>query len=114
MGSDSSQPKQVPLPSANPIHLNANVVLQPPLSRRGKGPGILIFMPSGYKGRDTNDFKTLDPEPLQKWAEEGFATVQVKVESDYQGFEDACDKGVEALKFLPECTVGGKLAAIGI
>jgi carboxymethylenebutenolidase len=115
MDVDSSEQKPALLPSAKPTQLGPNVVLQPPLSRRGKGPALLIITPSEYRGRDAKDLhKTLDPEPLQKWAEEGFAVVDVKVGSNFQTFLDACETGIEALKALPECTFDGKLGAIGM
>jgi carboxymethylenebutenolidase len=112
VGPHKSQP--VSLPSGKPVHLGPNVVLQPPLSRRRKGPALLIITPSEYTGRDANDLKkTLDPEPLQKWAEEGFAVVEVKVGSDFQAFLGACEKGIGALKSSSECAFDGKLAVIG-
>jgi carboxymethylenebutenolidase len=115
MDLDSSENKPVPLPSAKPVQLAPSVVLQPPLSRRGHGPPLLIVTPSEYTGQNANDTnKTLDPEPLKKWAEEGFAVVEVKVGSDLQTFVDGCEKGIEALQSLPECTFDGKLAVIGM
>jgi carboxymethylenebutenolidase len=111
---DSSETTPVPLPSAKPVQLAPNVILQPPLSRRGKGPALLIITPSEYTGRDAKDVKILDPEPLQKWAEEGFAVVEVKVGSGFQTFLDGCETGIAALKALPECTFEGKLGVISM
>jgi hypothetical protein len=55
--------------------------LQLPLSRRGKGPGLLIFVPKTYTASALGSGqKTLDPEPIQKWAEEGFTVVQIAVD----------------------------------
>ena len=111
---DSSENKPVPLPSAKPVQLGHNVLLHAPLSRRGKGPALLIVTPSEYLGHKAGDpKKTIDPEPLQKWAEEGFAVVEVKVGSSFQTFKDGCTTGIEALQSLPECTYDGKLAVIG-
>lgn len=115
MDIDSSESKPVPLPSAKPVQIGSNVVLQPPLSRRGKGPALLIITPGEYTGCDGNDLKkTLDPEPLQKWAEEGFAVAEVKVGSHFESFLDGCQKGIEALKSLLQCTFDGKLGVIGM
>jgi carboxymethylenebutenolidase len=50
--------------SAKAVSLAANVRLQTPLSRRGKGPGLLIFVLAEYNGAGESS-KTLDPEPLQ-------------------------------------------------
>jgi carboxymethylenebutenolidase len=115
MDVDSSESKTVPLPSAKPVQIGSNVVLQPPLSRRGKGPALLIITPGEYTGRDGNVLKKiLEPEPLQKWAEEGFTVAEVKVGSHFESFLDGCQKGIEALKSLPECTFDGKLGVIGM
>ena len=104
-----------PLPSASRIQVAPNVGLQPPLSRRGKGPALLIITPGEYTGRNAaTPVKTLDPEPLQKWAEEGFAVVEVKVQLDDQTFLNACERGITALRSLPECTFGDKLGIIGM
>ncbi|KAL1639982.1 hypothetical protein SLS58_007408 [Diplodia intermedia] len=74
-------PPAVPLPSTPPRPIAPNIVLQPPLSRRGTGPGLVLVvgahLPLG--GGDA----TLDPPPLLKWAEEGFAVVQVMVRDAY-------------------------------
>ena len=115
MDVDSSERTPVPLPSAQRVQLAQNVILQPPLSRRGKGPALLIITPSEYTGRSADDSrKTLDPEPLKKWAEEGFSVVEVKVGLDFQTFVDGCETGIQALKSLPECTFDGKVAVIGM
>lgn len=54
------------LPSAQPITLSVNATLQPPLSRRGHGPGLILLTESSS---DSFKNETLDPLPLQKWAE---------------------------------------------
>lgn len=67
--SASEQP--VPLPDA-PIHRITEILsVQPPLSRRGHGPGLLLFVSDDVSVAE--GLKPLDPEPVQKWAEEGFA-----------------------------------------
>ena len=98
--------------SAKPISVATDVLLQTPLSRRGKGPGLLLIVPNNYQGRISADFnKTLDPEPLQKWAEEGFAVVEVRVEVN--GALDTCELAIEALLDLPQCTSEEKVGVIG-
>ncbi|KAH6611474.1 hypothetical protein Trco_001494 [Trichoderma cornu-damae] len=79
---DPASPDEVapPPPSAPPVSLGPSSVLQPPLSRCGSGPALVILLPGGYDavfpGPDEPP-RPLDPEPLQKWAEEGFAVVAV-------------------------------------
>lgn len=103
----------------NPVLLSANVRLQRPLSRRGKGPGLLIFL-SAQEHRVPASTKTLEPVPLQKWAEEGFAVVEVTlgevasrpVRDALNDVHDACETATDALKVLPECT-NGQVGVIG-
>lgn len=71
-----------PLPSAPLRRLAPNIVLQPPLTRRGSGPGVVLFLPEPFKLNPRTGPKPLDPEPVQKWAEEGFAVAAVTV-SDF-------------------------------
>ncbi|EAU84292.2 dienelactone hydrolase [Coprinopsis cinerea okayama7 len=70
---DPNSPDEQPvaLPNAPIRRINDHIGLQPPLSRRGHGPGVLLFLNS-TKGVERSP-KPLDPGPVQKWAEEGFA-----------------------------------------
>ncbi|KAK0446529.1 uncharacterized protein EV420DRAFT_1569793 [Desarmillaria tabescens] len=108
---DSSNEKYVPLPSAPLVTLSENAVLQPPLTRRGTGPGMIIFLPSAsaFKASTEAD-KTLDPEPVQKWAEEGFAVVGVTPSTSGWSVEESLAKGVDALLDLKELDVKDKFA----
>jgi hypothetical protein len=67
---DSPLEQPVALPNAPPRKISDCLSIQPPLSRRGRGPGILLFLSSAKIS--PRHPKPLDPEPLQKWAEEGF------------------------------------------
>jgi hypothetical protein len=91
-----------------PISLASNITLQPPLSRLGKGPGLLIIVPGEYEASKTTSKHTLDREPLQKWAEEGFAVAEIKVDgttsrSPDQEHQDTSIT-IKALSTLQECT----------
>ncbi|KKK15204.1 hypothetical protein ARAM_002023 [Aspergillus rambellii] len=72
------------------LKVGPNVVLQPPLSRCRRGPGLLIVRPSLYVDCPKNN-KSLDPEPLQKWAEESFAVAQATFDEALTSLPD-CDK----------------------
>ena len=97
---------------SKPIRLADNVTLQTPLSRLGKGPGLVLLISKDYKSRSPTDVsKTLDPEPQQKWAEEGFAAVEVKV--DPATVEEDFKTGVAALTKLPECVPYSTVGVIG-
>jgi hypothetical protein len=101
--------------SAKPYRVASNIMLQTPLSRKGKGPGLLIILPDDYKPQDQGKYKkTLDPEPLQKWAEEGFAVVEVKfVLDEMRSSKDMLARSLEALKEMPECVSDGGVGVIG-
>lgn len=116
-----------PLPSAPLVDLGDGVVLQPPLSRCGRGPGLITFRPSVYgELRDsgtpgpesTEGDDSLDPEPLQKWAEEGYAVVQITLENhlsaDASHIVARIKSGVAALESLPECISEGKYGLLGM
>jgi carboxymethylenebutenolidase len=121
MGGDGNP--DILLPSAKPMPLAANVALQRPLSRLGKGPGLLILVPSEYEGRKRGSKHTLDPEPLQKWAEEGFTVAEIKIcDSNSEppdGSEGALsvhaaiEHSLKTLQTLPECTFQGQIGVIG-
>jgi carboxymethylenebutenolidase len=110
-----------PLEASDPVSLASNVKLQRPLSRRGNGPpALIIFVPDLGQRTSPGSKKTLDPAPLQKWAEEGFAVVEVVVGDvaspaarDALSIKDACEKATAALTALPECSSKGKIGAIG-
>lgn len=100
-----------PVRPFNPASLAPNVRLQLPLSRRGKGPGLLIFVPDQGR-RASKSTKTLEPEPLQKWAEEGFVVIEVTLGEvtsrpvrDVLSIQDSCDRAIDTFKGLPDCTI---------
>ncbi|OJD26828.1 hypothetical protein ACJ73_01797 [Blastomyces percursus] len=96
------------------------MTLQPPLSRRGHGPGLLLLVSSNIALDKTKE--TLDPPPLQKWAEEGYAVVEVRVSARETADADATASGfsalgsiqlgLEALKGLAECDVMDRFGII--
>ncbi len=98
------------LPSAKPISVTADITLQPPLSRRGEGPGLLVIVPKNYTVWDVGVAnKTLDAEPLQKWAEEGFAVAEVKAEAEgatINQCEAAISSLIESLQGTPYHKIG--------
>jgi carboxymethylenebutenolidase len=111
----------MPLPSAPSVPLAPNVSLQPPLSRRGHGPGIIIIDPD-YKLPDLPSAllpsENIDPPPQYKWAEEGYAVVRVSIRMDV-GPDDwdaqsTLGKATEALSNLEECDVKDKFVLVGM
>ncbi|KAJ8102921.1 hypothetical protein POJ06DRAFT_59046 [Lipomyces tetrasporus] len=105
----------VPLPSAPVSQLADNAVIQPPLSRRGHGPGLIIIISEAQCDIPCKD--TLEPHPLQKWAEEGFAAVRVSFHPKMPSLTSwniglALNQGISALKSLPECDDKDRFAVL--
>jgi carboxymethylenebutenolidase len=99
------------LPSAKPVQLGdtGKIVVQPPLSRCGQGPGLLLLRPATYAGYQQQS-TSLDPEPLQKWAEESFAVAQITLDTELSGdkaaIQNLMQEAQDGLTALPECTQG--------
>lgn len=95
------------LPSAKPLQLGTNIVLQPPLSRCGRGPGLILLRPASY-AKYKQENTSLDPEPLQKWAEESFAVAQITldggVSQDSAAMQGLVQEACQGLTDLLECT----------
>jgi carboxymethylenebutenolidase len=90
----SSHPQQ-----AGPIQISPHIKLQPPLSRLGHGPGLVLVL-DHYALIEKSE-KHLDPPPLQKWAEEGFAVAQMLVPGKAEdGGEFNLQKAIDELKKL--------------
>ncbi|UPX11820.1 Carboxymethylenebutenolidase [Ascochyta rabiei] len=88
-----------------PQQISPHLILQPPLSRRGKGPGLILVL-DHYALIEASE-QHLDPPPLQKWAEEGFAVAQVLVPGKVEdGGEFPLDRALEALKSCEGCIFG--------
>ncbi|OJJ73407.1 hypothetical protein ASPBRDRAFT_148991 [Aspergillus brasiliensis CBS 101740] len=94
------------LPSAPRKDLGDNIVLQPPLSRCGHGPGLILIRPANVAECQSKN-TSLDPEPLQKWAEESYAVAQITLDLDPSAglshLSDRINSAVAALGSLPEC-----------
>lgn len=99
----------VPLPSAAKVALSTHITLQPPLSRRGSGPGIVLLIPKDFQKSD--EVHSLDPLPLQKWAEEGYAVVEIQIENG-RSLEQDVQQALTALIALPECSNKSKFGII--
>lgn len=82
MGEATDLNEQVQLPTADLVKLSHHVSLLPPLSRKGHGPGLIIVLPEGAPQYTQGGVLCEDgiPPPLLKWAEEGFAVVEVREE----------------------------------
>jgi carboxymethylenebutenolidase len=103
---------EVSLPNAPREPLSESwAELQPPLSRRGHGPGAILYLPP--PSQSTSKATTLDPEPVMKWAEEGYAVVAIQHNVGRQQVEAALSLGLEALKSHKDVDVKDKFAVFG-
>lgn len=106
-----------PLPSAPQVSLGENILLQPPLSRCGLGPGLIIIRPYSYAECQANN-TSLDPEPVQKWAEESYAVVQITLGHETSAAESVVlalvERGIEAFESSNECEKKDRFATLGM
>lgn len=101
----SSEPP-TPLPSIQFEELAPGVGLLLPLSRRGHGPGLIILTPD-----TTTHLNIIEavPSPLIKWAEEGYAVVEIQ----QQALSAAVIKqAIEALSRCDRCDANSKIGLI--
>jgi hypothetical protein len=95
-------PPSAPLAFPEPQLISPHITLQAPLSRHGKGPGLILVL--DHYALNEKSEKHLDPPPLQKWAEEGFAVVQLLVPGKVEdGGEFPLKKVLEVLKGCEGC-----------
>lgn len=103
----------VALPSAPLVVLSETEVLQPPLTRRGTGPGIILVLPRSEDLNLRSKWSPpLDPEPVQKWAEEGFAVAAVTPDSSEWSFELPLKRSTNALLGLKDLDARDRFAVI--
>lgn len=94
----SAAPREYPKPQI----VSEQITLQAPLSRHGKGPGLVLVV--DHYAKTEKSEKHLDPPPLQKWAEEGFAVVQLLLPGKVEdGGEFPLKKALELLEGCAEC-----------
>ena len=94
-----------------PVNVSPTCTIQLPMTHRGHGPALILLVP-----KDTNlstSDKTLDPPPLQKWAEEGYVVTQVKVDDDETKFQECLQEGIDSLDQIPERDSAAQIGLIG-
>ncbi|KAK8016754.1 carboxymethylenebutenolidase [Apiospora rasikravindrae] len=118
MSSTNPEKTPVPRPSAPSIAVSPTLTLQPPLTRRGHGPGLVLLVDPSLDLSNCHD-KTLDPPPLQKWAEEGYAVAQLKLVPNEVvspgGLldDEELHQAIQALEELPSCDGARELGLFG-
>jgi carboxymethylenebutenolidase len=95
-----SAPPSIVYPESQIV--SPQITLQAPLSRHGKGPGLILVV--NHAAEIEKSDQHLDPPPLQKWAEEGFAVVQLVVPGKVEdGGEFPVKRALELLKNCEGC-----------
>ncbi|KAJ6189913.1 hypothetical protein N7519_004821 [Penicillium mononematosum] len=101
--------------SSAQVDLSPHVTIQPPLSRCGHGPGLILIRPLCYATCQQQN-KTLDPEPLKKWAEESFTVAQITVDEksaiDISSLRELLQEAERGLTERLECDTKEKLGLI--
>ncbi|KAF9770670.1 hypothetical protein IL306_011729 [Fusarium sp. DS 682] len=109
MYADISKPP-APLPSINLKVLRPGLSLLYPLSRRGHGPGLIILSATTP---DPVAFYEGVPSSLVKWAEEGYAVVQIEPAA-FEGTDSGVVLGeaIDALKKCEKCDLNDKVGLV--
>lgn len=109
MYADISKPP-APLPQASPKPIGEGITLLPPLSRRGHGPGLIILHPNSDKHLEIIEGV---PSALIKWAEEGYAVVEIQATAFERDASEVLGDALKALKGCDKFEADNKIGLIG-
>ncbi|KAH0336279.1 NTF2-like protein, partial [Aureobasidium melanogenum] len=87
------------MPSTSSQQQTSSMIIQLPLTRPGKGPGLLLLVDSPSASQITSN-DHLDPCPRLKWAEEGYLVAELMV-SDESDFASDFSNTISALQEHP-------------
>lgn len=101
-----------PLPAAKLQILKPGLSLQPPLTRRGAGPGLIILT-SEVIYDDLVAQRDDAPTAVLRWAEEGYAVVQISASAiESQGIEAVLHEATKALTACDACQPKDKVGLV--
>ncbi|KAM6519002.1 hypothetical protein FALCPG4_012658 [Fusarium falciforme] len=103
MYADITKPP-APLPTPQLKDIRPGILLLPPLSRRGHGPGLILL---AHSSADPLRIDQGVPSELVKWAEEGYTVVKLEPNA-FEGGEsiDVINEAVRALNRCGKCDKG--------
>ncbi|KIW11435.1 hypothetical protein PV08_10735 [Exophiala spinifera] len=106
---------QVALPTAELSSVDDHISLLPPLSRRGYGPGLILVLPADAPTYPEGGTVCVNqtPPPLLKWAEEGFAVVEIR-EAAFKSTRTAQEVFAKAVVALEGCDNCNEKDGIGL
>ncbi|KAG9959032.1 NTF2-like protein, partial [Aureobasidium melanogenum] len=110
MSTTSETDKPLSLPSAPAINVSTALTVQPPLSRAGKGPALILLIDQEAAKNASTD--SIDPPPMQKWAEESFVVAQVDLSKLQKSFEDSLSDTISFIRDLPSFDGNEKFGVI--
>lgn len=109
MFNDISKPPP-PLPSPEPTEVMPGVSLLRPLSRLGTGPGMIILT---HDYQASLAIKDGVPSPLVKWAEEGYAVIEIQATAISTGKDNIIKSALEVLRDCNKCEPKDKVGLVG-
>ncbi|KAH6873931.1 hypothetical protein B0T10DRAFT_449624 [Thelonectria olida] len=98
------------LPQVQLSHIQPGVSLLAPLSRRGHGPAV-ILLTADSSADDIASIRNGVPAPSVKWAEEGFAVVEIQ-SSAISEDANVLKTAVTALSKFEKCTGADKIGLV--
>ncbi|KAL1593327.1 hypothetical protein SLS60_010935 [Paraconiothyrium brasiliense] len=98
-----------PLPTEELRILRQGVSMLSPLTRRGYGPGIILLVSD--TDASTNIIEGV-PSHLVKWAEEGYAVVEIQQQALQKSVSHALGQAIDALKQNEKCTPKEKIGVV--
>lgn len=101
-----------PLPQPQLKQIGTGLSLLPPLSRKGKGPGIIVLVPEIDNSSTATNLSIVDgvPSSLIKWAEEGYTVVEIRK----QAWSNGKTPLLEAVSQLAQCDACQPKDVVGI
>lgn len=109
MFNDISKPPP-PLPSPELTEVMPGVSLLRPLSRLGTGPGVIILT---HDYEDSLAIKEGVPSPLVKWAEEGYAVIEIQAAALGTNKGHVIKSALETLRDCEKCEPKDKIGLVG-
>ncbi|KAL4994680.1 hypothetical protein BDV10DRAFT_176333 [Aspergillus recurvatus] len=97
-----------PLPTPTVHDIEPGICLLPPLSRRGHGPGMIVLVPDIAPSQLYLDNGV--PGPSLKWAEEGYAVIEIRESAFKHGF--ALDVALHQLNEHEKCSPKGVVGLV--
>lgn len=101
-----------PLPSAKIQLLSPGVSLQPPLTRLGSGPGLIILTSDEIYDEHVEQ-RDDAPTAVLKWAEEGYTVVQISTTAiEASDIKTVFDEALNALEGCDACQPKDKVGLV--